>query len=87
MKVAAARVKLCFVPAAKYCVAVCLYSFGACARLMVKLSDTASPAVSVAVTRSVTGPVPAGSVPLKLSVAAVNFSQVGSAAPLASVAL
>jgi len=40
----------------------------------------------VAVTLMVTGPVLAASVPLKLSVAALNLSQFGSAPPPASVA-
>ena len=59
---------------------------GAAASVMVKLSVPVAPALSRAVTSTEIEAVPAGSVPVKLLLAAVNCSQDGRAAPPTKVA-
>ena len=81
-------VKLTFAFSAQVCGAVCAVKTGAEAGMTTeKVSDEDSPPVSVAVTLMVSAPGVFGAVPVKVSVAALNVSQDGSAEPFACVAL
>ena len=58
-----------------------------CATVAANVSDTDRPLVSVAVTFRLSEVAVAGAVPLKVSVAPLNFNQDGNAEPLACVAV